>query len=332
MLLSSKTVATEQIPPFISNEELTTLLQSLITPQHHTHIKDWLYYAKPNEKKGLYILSKIAKYKGEKIFKTQLSKTKEEQYDISKLTLDEAFKRYQQKKCQSSYTDFYGGAVDQKFKYNHILKYKDFQSLNYAEYIKKEYHAYIQNWIINEKTEQYKEFVLDFLRSFLATIRSNRKFITQYSEDYQNPRACDKFTTHATFIENKKVIPTHNPTIEEMQERLALEKQAIIEKEKASGIVYNDQIQNQEEIKKRKMELMNGNKNMLKGIYGDSVNSCYQEDYKGYPNKYPFKVTSDFSTSMVKGIIPDKYVMKQTKEQTEISDELKNNVRNMLFY
>ena len=67
-------------------------------------------------------------------------------------------------------------------------------------------------------------------------------------------------------FENKKVIPTHNPTIEEMQERLALEKQAIIEKEKASGIVYNDQIQNQEEIKKRKMELMNGNKNMLKGI------------------------------------------------------------------
>ena len=116
-----------------------------------------------------------------------------------------------------------------------------------------------------------------------------------------------------------------------MQERLALEKQAILDKEKNSGIVFNDQIQNQEEMKKRKQELMNGNKNLLKGIYKDTMSSCYQEDYKGYPNKYPFAVKSDFSTSMVKGIIPDKYVMKTTKEQTEISDELKNNVRNMLF-
>ena len=30
--------------------------------------------------------------------------------------------------------------------------------------------------------------------------------------------------------------------------------------------------------------------------------------------------------------MPDKYTMNYTKEQTEISDELKNNVRNMLFH
>ena len=34
---------------------------------------------------------------------------------------------------------------------------------------------------------------------------------------------------------------------------------------------------------------------------------------------------------MIKGLIPDKYTMKQVQEQTEISDELKNNVRTMLF-
>ena len=39
----------------------------------------------------------------------------------------------------------------------------------------------------------------------------------------------------------------------------------------------------------------------------------------------------DYSTSMIKGLIPDKYTMQQVKEQTEISDELKNNVRTMLF-
>ena len=49
------------------------------------------------------------------------------------------------------------------------------------------------------------------------------------------------------------------------------------------------------------------------------------------PNKYPFKLQGDFGTSMVKGIIPDRYTLKQVKEQTEISDELKNNVRTMLF-
>ena len=34
---------------------------------------------------------------------------------------------------------------------------------------------------------------------------------------------------------------------------------------------------------------------------------------------------------MIKGLIPDKYTMKQVEEQNEISDELKNNVRTMLF-
>jgi len=34
---------------------------------------------------------------------------------------------------------------------------------------------------------------------------------------------------------------------------------------------------------------------------------------------------------MVKGIIPDRYTLKQVKDQTEISEELKNNIRTMLF-
>ena len=49
------------------------------------------------------------------------------------------------------------------------------------------------------------------------------------------------------------------------------------------------------------------------------------------PNKYPYRVKGYFGTSMVKGIIPDKYTLRQVEEQTEISDELKNNVRTMLF-
>ena len=53
--------------------------------------------------------------------------------------------------------------------------------------------------------------------------------------------------------------------------------------------------------------------------------------YRGLPNKYPYINRTDFNTSMIKGIIPDRYTLKQVKEQTEISDELKNNVRTMLF-
>ena len=52
---------------------------------------------------------------------------------------------------------------------------------------------------------------------------------------------------------------------------------------------------------------------------------------RGLPNKYPYINRTDFGTSMIKGIIPDRYTLKQFKEQTEISDELKNNVRTMLF-
>lgn len=279
-MLLSKKETTEPIPQFMSKTEMESILDQLILPEYKVHIKDWLYYAKPNEKKGLYILSKVIKYKGEKMFRTQLIKTKEEQFDVSKLTLEDAFRRYQQKKCQSSYSDFYGGAVDQKFKYNNILQYKQFQHLNYAEFVKKEYHYYIQQWINIERTEQYKEYVLDFLRSFLATVRSNRKFVTKYSDDYQNSKPWDRFSTHAVYLDNRTPIAVNNPTIEEMQERLALERQAIIEKEKNSGIIYNDQIQNQEETKKRKEELVNGQKNLLKGIYNNITVTSYQDTYK----------------------------------------------------
>ncbi len=50
--------------------------------------------------------------------------------------------------------------------------------LNYAEILKSEFCQYVQAWVSIEKTEQYKEYVLEFLRSFLATVRANRKFVT----------------------------------------------------------------------------------------------------------------------------------------------------------
>lgn len=116
---------------FTSDEELKKYLDIIIQPQYKSHISDWIFYAKPNEKKGLYILNKVIISKGQQIFRTQLIKTKEEINDLSKLTLEEAYKRYQKNKNMSSYAEFYGANLDDKYKYNNILKYKDFENVRY---------------------------------------------------------------------------------------------------------------------------------------------------------------------------------------------------------
>jgi len=44
--------------------------------------------------------------------------------------MEEAFKRYQKKKVMSNYQEMYGASVDDnKYKYNNILKYKDFDNV-----------------------------------------------------------------------------------------------------------------------------------------------------------------------------------------------------------
>ena len=112
-----------------TDDELRSMLKEICNPKFEGHVNDWVYYSKPNEKKGLFILSKVIKHRGQKLFKTQLTKTKEEERDISKLTLEEAFKRQQKKKNVSSYSEFYGGNLDDRYKYNNILKFKEFTNV-----------------------------------------------------------------------------------------------------------------------------------------------------------------------------------------------------------
>ena len=50
MLMDQK-YTNDQSIPFLSNDELTVLLKQLIDPKYQKNISDWLYYAKPNEKK-----------------------------------------------------------------------------------------------------------------------------------------------------------------------------------------------------------------------------------------------------------------------------------------
>ena len=100
-------------------------------------------------KKGLYILSKVKKYHGEKIFCSHLIKTKDVLFDVNKLTSGDINKE----KFKSSYADFFGGVVDEKFKFNNydIFQYKQFQHLNYTEIIRKEYYYFIQKKVEYKK-------------------------------------------------------------------------------------------------------------------------------------------------------------------------------------
>ncbi len=50
-------------------------------------------------------------------------------------------------------------------------------------------------------------------------------------------------------------------------------------------------------MKKRKEELVNGNRSLIKGIYVGNMSSNYQKYYKREQNKYPFTVKNDFYTS-----------------------------------
>lgn len=45
----------------------------------------------------------------------------------------------------------------------------------YSDLLKKHIIGYIKNWLQIEKSEQYKEFLLDFLRSFMSTVNANNK-------------------------------------------------------------------------------------------------------------------------------------------------------------
>lgn len=79
----------------------------------------------------MFILSKVLKNKGQKIFKIQKRKNNEELTNILNFNNIDAYKRYKEKKNTqiSSYNDFYGSNVDQKFRFDNILENKQFSKV-----------------------------------------------------------------------------------------------------------------------------------------------------------------------------------------------------------
>lgn len=125
----------------------------------------------------------------------------------------------------------------------------------------------------NEKTEQYKEYVLDFLRSFISTVRSNRKFVTHNSEQLPNFKSTDKFTAHAPYVNNTSIrLSERVPTVEELRARLKLDSYKV-----PSTTHKNDDNENKYENKKTHLR---SNGNFLKGIYNNTCSTAYQDSFK----------------------------------------------------
>lgn len=196
--------------------------------------------------------------------------------------------------------------------------------------IKEKYHNFIQKWIDTEASLEYKELVLEFFRSFSATVRSNRKFVTQNADTLTNYKTTDKFVSKAVFsqrVDGK--LKERYPTVEEMRDRLKInELKANLGQE---TVLYNDNIKNKQENEERKRDLTKGNMHLLKGIYPNTINSVYQATYKGNKDKYPLPAIGIKNVSAIKGIIPDKYTMSQLEEKTKVSDCLKKTVEHMMF-
>ncbi len=67
------------------------------------------------------------------------------------------------------------------------------------------------------------------------------------------------------------------PTVEEIRVRLNLDKYKNVKLEEPK---LNDNIENQEEYRRRKEELVRGEKNLLKGIFPNVNTSYYQDSFK----------------------------------------------------
>jgi len=109
------------------------------------------------------------------------------------------------------------------------------------------------------------------------------KFIQFYQRDeYVNYKPYDKFTNHAPNYQTNLTIKLKEryPTYEEMRAKYHLDSK------QNTGIIKEPiQIRNigyvsQEETRKRKLELMKGAKDLIKGIATTNMTSCYQEVYR----------------------------------------------------
>ena len=194
-----------------SEPELKPILNQIIKQEYSKDINDWIVGAKPQEKKGLYLIGKIMSHKGEGIF----AEEKKVSIDINQCNFKSALHRYKGNKDNSTYkTHFSGGS---NFIYKNIFSERDISKLNYSEVLKPQAVTYISSWLNKESVEKYKDHVLDFLRSFFSTVQNNKTFLTSNKYMYKVYQKHEKYTIDRTFgnePKTSKIVP--NITVEDL--------------------------------------------------------------------------------------------------------------------
>lgn len=309
----------------MSEVDLHTCFKEIIKNDYHKHFSDWLFGARQEEKKGLYLLGKIMKHQGKKVF-TDYNVLKPE-VDINEMNMISAYARYKKKSENTTYkTDFVSSKKDL---YKNVFQVRDIAETQYNDLLSEYGVQYIRNWLTIETCELYKDMVLSFLRSFYSTVKSNKSAFSIYRKDYNPYKKHENFSKDAFFMEQKTYRRDHSISVEEMRKILKIDEL----KEKMSKIPkieFNNQIENNKFLQEKKQELIRGKKNLIKGIYGSTTTSIYQESFKGHPEKYKFYFKPDLFTSGVKGKIPDPSTMLRNERNLTINDNLKEKVNNII--
>lgn len=120
------------------------------------------------------------------------------------------------------------------------------------------------------------------------------------------------------------------PTLEELRAKMNLDE---LKKkyDRKEPVIFNDNLKNRQEMERHKRELIDGKKNLLKGIYGNINTSVYTESYKTHPKKYANTTLPDFRTSGIKGRMPEEYILKRQIGSLRIGEDLQSKVREIAF-
>ena len=97
-----------------------------------------------------------------------------------------------------------------------------------------------------------------------------------------NYKSCDKFTNHAPNYQTNSntKLKERYPTYEEMRAKLNLNSKDGADGKREPIVFRNIGYVSSDETRKRKLELMKGAKDLIKGIPPTSLTSNYQEIYK----------------------------------------------------
>ena len=164
-----------------------------------------------------------------------------------------------------------------------------------------------------------------------------------YSIDYEKFKKHEEYSQNSFFCNNAKLKRFSESknyiSTEEMRKNLKLDEAKIKYDAKMklweNKIIEPSAYDNMQMIELRKKDLINGNKNLIKGIYGNTNTSIYQESFKGQNEKFKINFTNNIYDSKylsgVKGKIPDPSIMNIISKNNDINACLADKVKKIII-